>query len=620
MNNASNDVPTANVIQWLYDGLYVYDQNLKPVPDLAAEEAKISADGKTWTVKLRQDATFQPTGTKLTADDVVFTYELSNSPNCRFNPSICLSGVTIDDGTGKKVPLLTSVKKIDDYTVEFTLANKYAPFLTVILPGTLIDSKEAVMASFDKFNQTASSVKVEDAQAVSDKVAAEVATPTGPADETGAPTVNYAQFQAEIEAILNQAGVQLPDPTLYQGDAGLDTQAYASAENDLLTNLIDALSAKEIDQVAAAYTLLDVTRKPVGSGPFYVTEFQPGQNVTLAPNPVYHMGAPKLTNVFLPIIKDSTAAAGALAAGQVDWQYQMTADAYAQVKDNPDVKVATYPDFGFFGLYFNNREGALFSDKRMRQAAAYCFDKDATVQAATSGNAVTIDGDIPPASWAYNPDVTKYPLDPDKGNQLIQDVGYAKNAQGIYEKDGKPLSTIVLVRQGKPDRIKFMQLWAQQVNENCGMDMKVQEADFATVLLPMINNWPLTNPATGKPFDLYFGGFGTSLDPDPYALWHSSQIIHNTATNGLYNFAGYNSPEGDKLIEKGLVELDQDKRAEIYHQFEQVLSDDLPMIFAWSDIRHDGVRATVNGEEQWTPDNMDSPTWFWKLWDITNQK
>ena len=38
---------------------------------------------------------FQPTGEQLTADDVVFTYELANSDNCRFNPTVCLAYVTV---------------------------------------------------------------------------------------------------------------------------------------------------------------------------------------------------------------------------------------------------------------------------------------------------------------------------------------------------------------------------------------------------------------------------------------------------------------------------------------------------------------------------------------------
>ena len=47
-----------------------------------------------------------------------------------------------------------------------------------------------------------------------------------------------------------------------------------------------------------------------------------------------------------------------------------------------------YPDFGFFSLYFNQHEGALFADKNLRQAVSYCFDKEATADAATNGQGV----------------------------------------------------------------------------------------------------------------------------------------------------------------------------------------------------------------------------------------
>lgn len=630
LTNASNDVPTANAIQFLYDALYQYDQNLKPVPNLTTEPATISADGKTLTIKLQKNVVFQPTGTPMTADDVVFTYKMANSPACRFNPSICLSTVKVDDGTGKQVPVLKDVKKIDDFTVEFDLGGKYAPFLTLILPGIAIDSKAAVEASYAKFQQNASAVTSADVKKVVDDLAAEAKNPTGPpdpADPSAGPTVNNVKFRAAIEDILNRAKIQLPDPAQFPAtDAAgkptgqLDEAAYVAAEIKLLNNLQAALIASATDQLAAAYTLLDISRKPVGTGPWYLTDFQPGLSLTLTANDKYFKGAPKLSTIYLQIIKESTAAAAALGAGQVDWQYQLTADAYASVKDNPNVKFAEYNDFGWFGLFFNLREGAMFADKRLRQAASYCFDKEATVKAATNGLATTINGDIPPPSWAYNPNVTKYPLDVAKGKQLIADAGYTIGADGIAEKGGKKLSTTILVRKGKPDRIKFMQLWAQQVKD-CGLDMKIQEADFATVLLPMINDWPLTNPATGKPFDAYFGGFGTSLDPDPFSNFHSSQVVTKDPNSfGRYNFQGFVNKEADKLIEQGQTELDQAKRATIYQKFEQLLSDEVPIIFAWADIRHDGLAKTVNGAEPWTQANMNTPTWFWQLEKITNSK
>jgi len=665
LTNSASDVPTAQAIQWIYDGLYQYSPDLTVVPALAAAPADISADGLTWTIKLVTNATFMPGNTPLTADDVVWTYQLANSKACPFNPSICVGGILVDDGSGKKdptkicdalddsgnprpdgspdpgcAPVLKSITKIDDHTVQFVLAAKYAPFATLILPGIVIDSMAADQASFAKIS---SAVTAADVKVLVDEITAEQTTPTGsplpnPTPDaagspqpTSPPTVNIAQFQTQMEALLTKASVPLPvqGPCQTTDDSGavtgLDAECYAESEATLVNTLYSGLTKTGADQIAAAYTALDIQRYPVGTGPFYVAspdDVQPGQSLTVTANPNYWGGAPKLSKIFMPIIKNSVAAGAALKAGDIDWQYQMTADALAQVQGAANVKVGQWPDFGWFGMFFNLRKGALFSDLNLRKAAALCFDKAATVQAATDGNATPIDGDIPPASWGYNPDVTKYALDVAQANQLIQASGWVKGADGVYAKDGVKFGDIVPVRAGKPDRIKFMQLWASAMNQDCGGAFSAKETDFST-LLNMIQNWPLTNPYTNKPFNLYFGGFSTSYDPDPYALFHSSQCLTASSLQGPaapYNFECWQDPAADALILQGLATYDQAARKTIYQSFEKEIADQLPVLFAWADIRHDGVATTVNGAQPWTPDNMDSPTWFVPVQDITNDK
>ena len=75
------------------------------------------------------------------------------------------------------------------------------------------------------------------------------------------------------------------------------------------------------------------------------------------------------------------------------------------------------------------------SPAKVRCASPILARAAATVQAATDGNATAIDGDIPPASWGYNPDVTKYALDVAQANQLIQASGWVKGADGVVNFD-----------------------------------------------------------------------------------------------------------------------------------------------------------------------------------------
>ena len=80
----------------------------------------------------------------------------------------------------------------------------------------------------------------------------------------------------------------------------------------------------------------------------------------------------------------------------------------------------------------------------------------------------------------------------------------------------------------------------------------------------MLTTFPHINaadPASGKPFDAYFGGFCTSYDPDPFSLYHSSQCSTAEAAGLPTTSICYKNPDVDKLIEEGLTTFDQAKRA-----------------------------------------------------------
>ena len=64
-------------------------------------------------------------------------------------------------------------------------------------------------------------------------------------------------------------------------------------------------------------------------------------------------------------------------------------------------------------------------------------------------------------------------------------------------------------------------------------------------------------------------------DPDPFPLFHSSQIPPHGQ-----NFVFYSNPEADRLMEEGRRELDQSKRTTIYHQLHALLADDQP--YTWT--------------------------------------
>lgn len=597
LSNAADNVPTAEAAQFLYDAIYTYDASLTPVPNLATDEAEVTQEGKVWTVTLKEGVKFHD-GTELTAADVVQTYQVAQSKNCRYNPSICLQSV------------LQLVEAVNDYTVRFTLIEPNATMATVYLPGIVIENKKVVDAAYDRFLADVRAVTRAEVNDLIAKI------------DAGEPS---DALVAEAEAMIQKAGQEVPDKAPFTTDNVLDVPSYLAALKTVLSAIAATFEGgARVDALAAAYPYLDIQFNPVGlgSGPMKFVSFRTGESLEYERHTDYHRGTPQISRMFLPIIKDDLAGGQALVAGQVDWKYSLEGTTYNQISNDPNLQFVEYPDFGFFSLQFNLHPdaGHPWLDVKVRQATSYCFDKEATADAATDGQGIAVYSDIPPASWAFPASgLETYPFNPDRGKQLLEEAGWTVGADGIREKAGEKLATVAGVRAGRPNRSKWMQLMTDQVRQNCGIDMTFREVDFGA-LLNMLNIYPHINaadPGSGKPFAAYFGGWGTSLDPDPYSLYHSDNC--STAENPqTFNYICYANPEVDRLIEQGLRTFDTAERARIYQEYAILQSKDLPVIYAWSDIAREGLRKSVSTTEG--PFPLDTPTFFWEFEKFTNIK
>ena len=137
---AANDLPTSWIETFLYTGLYKANNKGDVVPDLASAPPTISADGLTWTIPVRTDATWQD-GTPITSADALFTFQIALSDKCSFNPTTCS---TWHDN-------VASVTAPDAATIVVVLKAKYAPFFLLGLGSTFIVPKAFTEASYQKF-------------------------------------------------------------------------------------------------------------------------------------------------------------------------------------------------------------------------------------------------------------------------------------------------------------------------------------------------------------------------------------------------------------------------------------------------------------------------------------
>ena len=589
----ASDDPTAQVGFELFanSGLVYLDNKMAPQPGLAAKLPDVSADGLTWTFTLRDGLKFSD-GSPLTSNDVKFTYDLLASKNCTQNPQTCSDVATY----------IKSVTNPDPKTIVFVFGNKYAPFLATDA-ATPILPKAAIEASFARFQQQSQAVTSAEVKAEADKISAAMgaeacggATPPASCDS--------GSYVAEVEPILQKANVQLPDKAAYTTDGKLDNTSYGQALIDKLNDLDKALSSSSIDQISASLRLLDYIQpgKWVGAGAYVLANYTAGQSLTLTKNKNYFRDMPGPDKVYIPVIKDSATASNALKQGDIMFQYRVDSDALQSVQSDPNLKTSEFADFGYYYIGFNMRPGKLYADKNLRQAFTMCIDHDKTVAAATDNQGVPIQAEVPPASWAFNPDVPKYTLDVAGAKKLIEASGWTLGSDGVYAKAGKKLSSVLYVRAGKPQRIAFAQLAKDQL-KNCGIDVSVKESDFQAVLMPLLrfpNN-----------FDTYLGGWTVTTDPDDSSIFATNQCP-TKETPDSYNLVCYASAEADKLFTQGQQTFDQNQRKQIYYQLQVLLHNDAPYYFLWADKLHRGYSKRVSAQPPETIDYT-SPLDYWNM-------
>lgn len=131
----ATDGPTFNVTRQVYNRLVEFKYGETEIKPGLAESWKISKDNLIFTFKLRKNVKFHKTKDfsptrDLNADDVLFTF---NRMRLKDHPYNKVGGGTYEYFDSMEMgSLIKDIKKVDDYTVQFTLSRPEAPFLANI--------------------------------------------------------------------------------------------------------------------------------------------------------------------------------------------------------------------------------------------------------------------------------------------------------------------------------------------------------------------------------------------------------------------------------------------------------------------------------------------------------
>jgi ABC-type transport system substrate-binding protein len=306
-------------------------------------------------------------------------------------------------------------------------------------------------------------------------------------------------------------------------------------------------------------SLDEISRQPIGSGPFRFVSAETDREVILERNPDYWKSKPKLDRVRFMVVPDTTTRALELRKGSADAAINaLTPDMVPTLQREPDLRVLRAPGTIVAYLAFNLRDPIL-RDQRVRQAIAYAIDRRPLIEYILRGFAQPALSILPPQSWAYDANVPTYPYNPERARELLDEAGY-KPVRGVRFH--------IQMKTSTEESTRLLAAVFQQQLRDVGIALDIRTFESATFLADIQKGL----------FQFYsLRWIGGNQDPDMFEyVYHSRKFPPNGANRSFYRSARI-----DALIDQARSEIDQGTRKKLYAEVQQILAEELPSINLW---------------------------------------
>ncbi|HVP50028.1 MAG TPA: ABC transporter substrate-binding protein, partial [Candidatus Bathyarchaeia archaeon] len=295
------------------------------------------------------------------------------------------------------------------------------------------------------------------------------------------------------------------------------------------------------------------------SGPFRFVSAAQDQQVIIECNPNYWATPAKLQRVEFKVIPDATTRALELRKHSGDITINsLTADTVLALRKDPGLVVMQAPGTIYAYMALNLRDPIL-QDVRVRHALAYAIDTAPIIRYLLRDQAQPAYSILPPEHWAYDGDVARYPCDPARARQILDDAGYrAVNGVRFH----------ITMKTSSDDATRLMAAVLQQQLRQVGIALDIRTFEFATFF----------SDITKGAYQMYsMRWIGGNQDPDIFEYVFDSASFPPKRANRTF----YSNPRVDELIREGRTTLDEEKRKAIYAELQQILAQDLPYINLW---------------------------------------
>tara|TARA_R110002049_G_scaffold10127_2_gene50224 strand:- start:14125 stop:15660 length:1536 start_codon:yes stop_codon:yes gene_type:complete len=307
----------------------------------------------------------------------------------------------------------------------------------------------------------------------------------------------------------------------------------------------------------------EVSKNPVGTGPFKYSEWVPGERITMVKNDDYwEEGWPKVDKVTLFPVSESGTRVAMLRSDEVQYVFTLPPELAEAVKEADGYIVNEKDGIRVWTASMNLLKDK-FKDVRVRQAFNYAFNNKAFVKVMYSGHGSEPTSSIAPNTAHYSAQ-EPYNFDLEKARALMKEAGYENGMD------------VEIWGQNSTAGVRLLQFLKQQLSQ-INVNAKIVPMESATRSQKVFR---IESPEEAE-YDMVIGGWSPSTGD---ADWHIRPVYGKEGwIPQIYNMAFYENPTVEENIQAALNTADNEKRAEAYKIAQEHIWKDAPVVWLGTD-------------------------------------
>jgi peptide/nickel transport system substrate-binding protein len=323
-------------------------------------------------------------------------------------------------------------------------------------------------------------------------------------------------------------------------------------------------------------------------------EYVPGQRIALERNPYYWkqdrngVRLPYVNEIDFLFVTSEDAQVIRFQSGETDILSRLSAENFAVLEKQQAAKGYRVQDLGpgleYNFLFFNLndvspkefpeivRKQSWFQDVRFRQAVSAAIDREGIVRLAYSGRATPLWGNVTPGNKLWNDPQLPRPLKSlERSRALLKSADFSWNQDGsLRDPHGSLVEFSILTSSSSAQRTKMATI-VQDDLAQLGMKVHVVPLEFGTVVSRLTKSHDYEACVMG----LVSG----DADPTPdMNVWLSSGETHLWHPKENQPATPWEA-DIDSLMQRQLISLDYAKRKRLYDKVQEIIAENVPLIF-----------------------------------------